>query len=218
SCTPSHLRLLLAAGMLTRQGLALKKALVGGEPIDEATWQLIAQSRATDFYNVYGPTECTVNAAICAVKSSPARPTIGHPLANVQAHLLDRHLQPVPIGVPGELYVGGEGVARGYFNRPELTAERFVPDPFADTQGARLYETGDLARYLPDGRIEFLGRVDRQVKVRGFRIELDEIEATLAQHPAVKESVVTVRGDSSGGGSLVAYVVPTPAHSPTVGG
>ncbi|MGH7829760.1 MAG: phosphopantetheine-binding protein, partial [Candidatus Binatia bacterium] len=126
-----------------------------------------------------------------------------------------RHLHPVPIGVAGEIHIGGAGLARGYLNRPDLTAERFIPNPFSDEPGARVYKTGDLARYLPDGNIEFLGRIDHQVKIRGFRIELGEVEAALARHPAVGETVVLAREDTPGEKRLVAYVVPNPDLSPS---
>src|SRR2546427_10561549 len=133
---------------------------------------------------------------------------IGHPIANTQFYILDSDQQLVPIGVPGELHIGGDGLARGYLNRPELTAEKFVPDPFAKRAGAKLYRTGDLVRYGINGEIEFLGRIDHQVKVRGFRIELGEIETVLAQHPAVHQACVIVRDEDSGDSRLVGYVVP----------
>ncbi|MCX7595464.1 MAG: AMP-binding protein, partial [Fischerella sp.] len=139
---------------------------------------------------------------------------IGRPIANTQIYLLDTHLQPVPIGVPGELYIGGFGLARGYLNQPELTAQKFIPNPFSDEPNARLYKTGDLARYLRDGNIEFLGRIDHQVKLRGYRIELTAIEALLLQHPVIREAVVILREEESGSKRLVAYVIPQQKPAP----
>src|SRR6185369_2180717 len=133
-------------------------------------------------------------------------PPLGRPISNMQIYLLDQHLRPVPIGITGEIHAGGIGLARGYLNQPGLTAERFVPDPFSRIPGARLYQTGDLARFLGDGEIEFVGRMDQQVKVRGFRIELGEIETVLGRHPGVREAVVVARADASVGKRLIAYV------------
>jgi amino acid adenylation domain-containing protein len=165
---------------------------------------------STTLYNGYGPTECAVTATGYRI-ARPVDPTaasipIGPPIANTTAYVLDRHLQPVPVGVPGELYLGGPGVARGYVNRPEETAARFIADPFAPEPGARLYRTGDLARWRPDGALEYLGRLDSQVKIRGLRIELGEIEAVLAREPSVREAAVVVHGDGAAR-RLVAYVV-----------
>src|SRR5205807_6357287 len=128
---------------------------------------------------------------------------------NTQVYILDKHLQPMPIGVPGEVCISGDGLARGYLNRPELTTEKFILNPFSDRSGARLYKTGDLARYLPDGNLEFLGRLDHQVKIRGYRIELGEIESVLAQIPSVREAAAIDREDTPGHKRLVAYVVPS---------
>jgi amino acid adenylation domain-containing protein len=160
-------------------------------------------------YNLYGPSEDTTYSTCALVgKATGAAPTIGRPVSNTQVYLLDAAMQPVPVGVRGELYLGGGGLARGYFGRPGLTAERFVPDPFGQAPGGRLYRTGDVARYQPGGEIEFLGRVDNQVKVRGFRIELGEVEAALLRHAWVREAAVVADGDTSGERRLVAYVAP----------
>jgi amino acid adenylation domain-containing protein len=162
--------------------------------------------------NAYGVTEATIDSTYLDIDSpemlrGEGFVPIGHPFPNTRTYVLDKHMEPCPIGVPGVLYIGGAGVARGYLNRPELNAEKFVPDPFSDEQGARLYNSGDAARYLPDGNIEFLGRTDNQVKIRGFRIELGEIEAVLGKHPSVKQTVVIARELSPGNLGLVAYVV-----------
>jgi thioesterase domain-containing protein/acyl carrier protein len=159
------------------------------------------------FLNAYGPTETTVCATIAECRNDSRTPPIGQAIDNMQIYMLDQHLQPVPIGIPGEIYVGGVGLARGYHNRPDLTAEKFVPNPFSADPGARLYRTGDLGRYREDGQIEFLGRIDQQVKLRGFRIELDEIKTLLAQQPSVQEAVVVVREDIPGDQRLVGYLV-----------
>jgi acyl carrier protein len=162
-------------------------------------------------FNTYGVTEAAIDSTffdgdVESIGSGPQVP-IGRPIANTEIYVLDDHRNPVPIGVPGELYIGGAGVARGYLNRPELTAERFVPHPFSDRPRARLYHSGDLVRYRPDGNLEFLERMDEQVKIRGFRIELGEVEATLAEHPAVRRCVVVSREDRPGDKRLVAYYV-----------
>ena len=157
------------------------------------------------FYNGYGPTETTVGTTMGLCIGDERVPSIGRPFTNTRVYLLDRHGMPVPVGVPGELLAGGDGVARGYLGQPGLTAQRFVPDPFG-AHGGRLYRTGDLARYRPDGRLEFLGRVDHQVKIRGFRVELEEIESRLARHPEVGDAVVVAREEGSGPRRLVAWV------------
>ncbi len=186
----------------------LKTVIVGG---DVCSADLAKRwSKGRTFCNAYGPTEYTVWTSINEVDGTRP-PPIGKPVANTQTYILDKHLNPVPIGVPGELHIGGDGLARGYLNRPELTAEKFIANPFSDESGARLYKTGDLCRYLEDGNIEFLGRIDHQVKIRGFRIELGEIEAVLREHPAVHDVLVMARDDFEGqaGGEkqLAAYLV-----------
>jgi non-ribosomal peptide synthetase component F len=181
--------------------------LVGGESIEKSDWLMLQQEDAIRAFNVYGPTECTVDASIGKLTKFDPTPHIGRPIANTQIYILDQHLQPVPLGVTGEIYIGGAGVARGYLNRPELTAERFIADPFSHKAGARLYKTGDLGRYLADGNIEYLGRNDFQVKIRGFRIELGEIEAKLAACSGVREAVVIAREDQPGDKRLVAYLL-----------
>lgn len=215
-CVPSQLKLLLEAGLLDGSGWAPLIVMPGGEAIDNSVWQELVKAPNTEFYNMYGPTECAVDSTIGRVKMTVRQPTIGRPVANAQAYVLDRQLRPLPTGVPGELYLGGAGVGRGYLNRPKLTAERFIPDPFGNRPGARLYKTGDLVRHLPDGNTEFLGRTDHQVKVRGYRIELGEIENVLKEHSEVRETVVTVREVELGSQQLVGYVVPEHESAPTV--
>jgi amino acid adenylation domain-containing protein/non-ribosomal peptide synthase protein (TIGR01720 family) len=211
--TPATWRLLLEAGWKGDPGL---RVLCGGEalPPDLAS-RLLAGAR--ELWNVYGPTEATIWSMLHRVERG-GRISLGRPLANTQVYLLSRRLRPVPVGVPGELHIGGLGLARGYRDRPDLTAERFVPDPFAAAPCGRLYKTGDLARHLPDGTVEFLGRIDHQVKVRGFRIELGEIETVLAQHPGIAHAVVLAREDTPGARRLVAYVMPRGAEHRTEDG
>jgi amino acid adenylation domain-containing protein/FkbM family methyltransferase len=201
--TPATWRLLLESGW---QGSKQLKILCGGEALPrELANELL--DRCGSLWNMYGPTETTIWSTVYPVYSSDGAILVGRPIANTRLYILDRYLQPVPIGVSGELCIGGAGVTRGYINRPELTAEKFITDPFSSESGARLYKTGDLARYLPDGNIEFLGRIDHQVKIRGFRIEPGEIEAVLSQHAAVREAVVVSREDVPGEKRLVAYLV-----------
>jgi amino acid adenylation domain-containing protein len=184
---------------------ALRTVISAGEPCTAEIASRWGQGRR--FINAYGPTESTVCASLAVCLEGKGRPSIGRPIANTQIYILDRHLQPVPIGVPGELHIGGIGLARGYHNRPELTAEKFIAHPFSTDPGSRIYKTGDLARYLPDGAIEYLGRLDHQVKLRGFRIELGEIESVLSQQADVKSCIVVLREDKAGDKRLVAYYV-----------
>ncbi|HEV2149658.1 MAG TPA: amino acid adenylation domain-containing protein, partial [Longimicrobiaceae bacterium] len=205
-CTPAQLRLLLDAGLLDAPAGPPSVFLVAGEAIDETTWRRLGSAEGRSFHNLYGPTECTVDAALCAVCGASPTPVIGRPGANVRLYVVDPWLRPAPPGVPGELYIGGAGVARGYLGRPGLTAERFLPDPFGEEPGARLYRSGDRVRWLASGELEYLGRMDHQVKIRGFRIEPGEVEAALARAPGVREAAVVAREDEPGERRLVGYV------------
>lgn len=196
----------------------------GGDSLSVAsllTWMRLTH-HPSRFINAYGPTEATITATIYEAPMDPtvlrglSRVPIGHPLANTRVYILDSQLQPVPVGVAGELYLGGTGLARGYLNNPDLTAERFIPGAFHARSGARLYRTGDLARYLANGDLEFLGRLDNQVKIRGFRIDLGDVEAALRQHPDVQHTLVAAREDHAGEKRLVAYSVPRQGSAPTV--
>ena len=200
----------------------LKEVITAGEQlkITSRIRLFFGRLEGCRLYNHYGPTETHVVTSF-SLKGAPTEwkkfPPIGRPISNTQTFILDTNLEPVPISVPGELYIGGHGLARGYLNRPELTAEKFITHSYGTTPSMRLYRTGDRARYLPDGNIEFLGRIDNQVKIRGYRIELEEIETILNQHPEVKESVVVARqGDASADNRLVGYVVPRRQSVPSV--
>lgn len=222
---PSHtlsvpsLYALLLEQAASRRLDSLQTIIVAGEPcpqeLVERHWLWLPGST---LYNEYGPTEATVWCTVFRFAKGENRPSIpiGRPIANTQVYILDTHLQTVPIGVAGELYVGGAGLARAYLHQPALTAERFIPHPFSDEPGARLYRTGDQVRYLPDGNIEFLQRVDQQVKIRGYRIEVGEVEEALRRYPGVREATVAAREDIVGDKRLVAYVVPQAKGSITV--
>jgi amino acid adenylation domain-containing protein len=205
---PSQLQILLAERDLAGCR-GLRRLFCGGEALRGELAELALTRLPVHLQNLYGPTETAIDAtsAPCRPGARPSVMPIGRPIENLRVYLLDRCQQPVPSGIPGEIHIGGVGLARGYLDRADLTAERFVPDPFGG-MGSRLYRTGDLGCQRPDGIIEFLGRIDRQVKLHGVRIELDEIEAVLAEHAAVREAVVVVRDASSSAQSLVAYVVP----------
>jgi natural product biosynthesis luciferase-like monooxygenase protein len=210
--TPSMARMLAADAEGLDALRSLKKLMLGGEALPQALVAELAPVVQGDIINMYGPTETTVWSTTAPVSKRGEPITIGRPIANTEIYIVDRYLQPTPVGVPGELLIGGAGVVRGYLDRPELTAERFVKSPFSADPRARLYRTGDLARYRADGAIEFLGRIDHQVKLRGYRIELGEIEAVLGKHPGVRESVTVAREDTPGDQRLVAYVVANDAY------
>ncbi len=211
--TPATWQLLLTAGW---QGNHQLKILCGGEALPgHLANQLLLPGHLANqllekcqcLWNMYGPTETTIWSAASSVKTVDNTVAISSPIANTQLYILDQYHQLMPVGVAGELCIGGLGLARGYFQRPDLTAEKFIPNPWSKTP-ARLYKTGDLARYLPNGEIEYIGRIDNQVKVRGFRIELGEIEVIISQHPAVRETVVTVHASAADSQTIVAYIVP----------
>ncbi len=205
---PSMLQMFLMAKDI-ENCTSLRQVICSGEALTtEHQNRFFARSKAK-LHNLYGPTEAAVDVTYweCRQDSDLKTIPIGRPVANTRMYILDGNMQPVPVGVTGELYIGGAQVARGYHNRPELTAEKFIPDPFGDDPKGRLYKTGDATRYLPDGNIEYLGRLDFQVKIRGNRIELGEIETLLVQHPAVREAVVMAREDTPGDLRLAAYIV-----------
>ncbi len=214
---PSMLRVFLEASGVDKCS-SLRRVICSGEALAYETQQkFFGLLPSTELHNLYGPTEAAVDVTFwpCDPNYWRGIVPIGRPIWNTAIYILDAEMQPVPVGVPGELYIGGIGLARGYVNRPELTADRFVPNPFGSEQGDRLYKTGDLCRFLESGEIEYLGRLDFQVKLRGFRIELGEVEATLNKHPEVLQSVVIVREDHPGLQQLVAYIVADSERRPS---
>ncbi|MGQ0593714.1 MAG: amino acid adenylation domain-containing protein [Gammaproteobacteria bacterium] len=213
---PSLLEALVMSEELPRCN-SLRRIFCGGEILIATLGKQVLDCGDIALVNCYGPTETTIDVTTCDVRKTTISSSvpIGRPIGNTQIYLLDWQLNPVPVGVPGELFIGGAGLARGYLNHPELTAERFIPNPFGEREGERLYRTGDLARYRSDANIEYLGRIDHQVKIRGYRIELGEVEVGLVRHPEVREAVVLAREDSPGEKRLVGYVV-SDASVPTV--
>jgi amino acid adenylation domain-containing protein len=203
--TPTTWRMLLDSGWTADRGL---KALCGGEPLPVALADRLV-GLGVELWNMYGPTETTIWSTCTRVTTQGKSLTIGRPIANTTLYILDEHNRPVPVGVAGELWIGGEGLARGYRGRADLTQDRFISHPFDSSEGARIYRTGDLARYRADGAVEFLGRIDNQVKVRGFRIELGEIETVLSRHTGIREAVVVARAVDGAEAELAAYVIPT---------
>jgi amino acid adenylation domain-containing protein len=214
---PSMLRVFLESAALPKH-TKLRQVFCSGEALTADLQHSFFAACDADLHNLYGPTEAAVDVTHWTCRRNDARDfvPIGRPITNIQIHILDKRLRHLPIGIPGEIHIGGIGVARGYLNRPELNAERFLRDPFRKQAGALLYKTGDLARYLPTGEIEYLGRMDHQVKIRGLRIELGEIEATLSKHPAVKQCVMVVREDTPGEKTLVAYFEPQSNAAPDI--
>jgi amino acid adenylation domain-containing protein len=212
---PSMLQLFLEEKELATRCASLRRVICSGEALPLELQERFFARLGAELHNLYGPTEAAIEVTFwdCERDSPLTCVPIGRPVANTQIYLLDKELRPVPVGVAGELYIAGAGLARGYNNRADLTAEKFIPDPFSSEPGARMYCAGDLARYLPDGAIDFLGRVDQQVKLRGQRIELGEIEGALDQHPSILQSAVVLHEDARGGQRLVAYATTEPGHT-----
>src|SRR5262249_48393990 len=215
NCVPSLWRAMLEVMRECREGVPagrLRVLLIGGEQLSQdlldLTFKLLPE---LEVWNLYGPTEATANAS-CGRRVSVGPVTIGRAISNPQLYVLDKAKEPLPAGVSGELYIGGDGVTRGYLGKAALTAERFIPDPFGGNAGSRLYRTGDIVRRLRDGRIEYLERADQQVKLHGYRIELGEIEATLNAHPRVGQCTVVVKEAQGAEKRLVGYVVPRDAE------
>jgi acyl carrier protein len=214
-CTPSLAGMLLSEPD-TREALGrLEHLLVGGEACPPELARELAARVPGGLLNMYGPTETTIWSTTQRLSGAESTVPIGGPILNTRVYVLDARREPVPPGTPGELFIGGAGVVRGYRGRPELTAERFLPDPFAGEPDARMYRTGDLVRHRRDGTLEFLGRIDHQVKVRGYRIELGEIESLLRKHAALRDAVVVLREDTPGDKRLVAYAIAEPGQAPS---
>jgi natural product biosynthesis luciferase-like monooxygenase protein len=207
-CTPSMIRMLAADANILKELGSLKMLMLGGEALPPSLVSQVREGLPAAIMNMYGPTETTIWSSVHRIEQTDHTISIGQPIANTQIYILDRHFQPLPVGLAGELHIAGLGLALGYFDHPDLTGLRFIPNLFGREPGARLYKTGDLARYREGGSIEFLGRMDQQVKVRGYRIELEEIEAVLNEHHGVTDAVVTVREDVPGDKRLAAYLVP----------
>jgi acyl-CoA synthetase (AMP-forming)/AMP-acid ligase II/acyl carrier protein len=221
--TPSAFRQLVQAEESAKapKPLRLRYIIFGGEALEMRAlkpWFERHGDQSPQLVNMYGITETTVHVTYRPLTKNDLQSgsVIGIPIPDLKVHILNAQLQPVPKGEAAEMFVGGAGLARGYLNRPALTAERFIPDPFSEEPGARLYRTGDLARFLPNGDIEYLGRIDQQVKIRGFRIELGEIESVLAGHPGIREAVVLVPEEAAGEKRLVAYLIATSTETPNV--
>ncbi|MBI3885789.1 MAG: LLM class flavin-dependent oxidoreductase [Opitutae bacterium] len=210
-CTPSLAKSLVATPAARAALRRLRRLLVGGEPLPVPLAEQLHHGLPGRVCNMYGPTETTVWSTVHRLETIGATIPLGRPIANTRLYVLDAHLQPVPIGVPGELCIGGASVAAGYWQRPELTAEKFLPDPFVGEPGARIYRTGDRVRFRANGELEFLGRLDHQVKIRGHRVELGEIEGVLLRFPGVRDCVVVARPDDAGDQQLIAYLAATPA-------
>ncbi|HEU5412905.1 MAG TPA: condensation domain-containing protein, partial [Candidatus Angelobacter sp.] len=214
-CTPSMAAMFLNDSRTKDLLVPIQQLFLGGELLPAATVRELQSATAAQIFNMYGPTETTIWSAVYKLTGNIEAPVpIGRPIANTEIYILDQYLNPLPAGIPGELYIGGAGVARVYLGRPELTAERFIPNPFSGKIGTRLYRTGDIARWQHDGNIEFLGRIDQQVKLLGHRIELGEIESALARAPEVRQCAVVLREDRPSEKRLVAYVVPQAGKFP----
>jgi len=213
-CTPSLISMLVEDAETISALRRLNKLMLGGEAFPVPLAERLKGK--VEILNMYGPTETTIWSTTHRVEEGRELIPIGRPIANTEIYIVDREFQPVPVNVPGELLIGGAGVTRGYLKRPELTAERFVANPFSSQAGAWLYRTGDLARYRPNGEIEYLGRADHQIKLRGFRIELGEIEAALRLHPSIREAAVVVREVAANDKRLFGYVTTAGEPRPSV--